>query len=1380
MNNGAPDSPDFFPLTRRQTLMWMDHRLHPHLPYHNVAHTIRLGGPLDRARLAAAYRSAVAEIDQLRLQIDPGTPRQRVLPDIDAAARLEEVDLRARPESLDDWIGKRVAKPFDFSRPPIDVALVALGPEDHLFYLGQHHIVTDGFSFLNIADHMADHYAGRPTRARAPFRDYVTLEAAYQASPRAAKAGKFWEKKLAGGVPPLRYYGRARRERSLAVERMPLPLGVERTQRLARVAESPELKLLGPEFSRLVALNTVIFAFLHRTTGNRELAIGTPIANRSHALASVCGLVMEQMFLKVEIDGDETFGSLARKVRADMAASLTHGQYCVSDRGLDFSFLNPIKHTPKQFGELRTQVDFQESWAYPSASRDIPEGESRNGFSVHIHEFPPGDELVLKLDFHKGTFDPALRAAARAHFLRLVDAFLADLGTRIALVDLLDGGERGRLLQEGHVGGPEASAPDLVEVIAGQAARSGDDLAVISSAERLTYRDLEQRSSSLAGKLQSIGIAPGSRVAVCLPRGADELLTMLATLKAGATYVPIDAGHPPERIQMILEDAGPEVVVTHRALLPVVGGESPPSGAPTRLLLDEAWAASDAWPPARPVPADADRLAYILFTSGSTGRPKGVEVGRHAFSNFLRSMAHTPGMSRGDRLLAITTTTFDISGLELFLPLWVGATVDIVDREATQDPRLLRRRLEDDAVTVLQATPATWRLLIEAGWQGGRPLKMLCGGEALSPALAGQLLERGTELWNMYGPTETTVWSAIKRIEPGFELITIGRPIDNTDIYIVDESLRLVPAGIVGEIVIGGEGLAHGYRGRPDLTAERFVTALPDVPGKRFYRTGDLGRRLDGQEIECLGRVDHQVKIRGFRIELGEIESVLRGVAGVREVLVMARADGPGDPRLIAYWVGPAPHAELAERARAGLPHYMRPTGYVNLEAFPLNTNGKIDRKALPAPTDETLARRGSIDPPRNHRERKLVEIWKALLETESVGIRDNFFDIGGTSLKAVSLMIEIESAFKKTLPLSALLDGPTVEGLAAQLGPTGEAGETTSPLLVLLRDGAPKPPLFFVHDGIGEVLLYRNLALRLNPDRPIYGIRPLSRSECPIAHTRLADMAACYLREIRKVQPQGPYFLAGLCTGGLIALEIARQLRTAGESIGLLTLLDTPHNRARKKSIAKIRLRRFLGLAKGDDEPASNGSSTDSPSTNGSSGNAPAQARRVLTVAGKKISNVVSHESWRLTNEARRTFLVKLLRYYLDRNQPLPPMVQNIAVREVLWIAEREYASPPTFDGPTVLFRATKKSAALQGTVIGGVVVDDTPYIDRFKDPRFGWAQHIPTLTVHDVPGGHSSILMDPNVEVLAQRLQAHLDASGASPGDEIGQVRAVSGSAS
>ncbi len=1318
--------------------MWADQRLFPNLPYHNVAHTVLLSGPLDRTRFAEAYRRTVQEIDQLRLQIDVTTPRQHILPDVEAAAALVPVDLRSHPETLPDWVGGRIARPFDFSRPPVDAALVSLGPEEHLFYLGQHHIVTDGVSFLSIVDQMADHYSGRAVRARPSFRDYVAFEAAYRASPRAARAAAFWERKLAGGVPPLRYYGRVMRDRSLAVERSFVDCGVERTERLAQVAQSEAVALLGAGFSRLVALSTIIFAFLHRTTGNRELVLATPVANRSHPLAAACGLLMEQLFLKVEIEDNETFASLARKVRADLAASLAHGQYCVSDRGLEFSFLNLIKHTPTEFSGLRAQADFREAWSYESASRDIPEGDSRNGFSVHIHEFPPGASLVMGLDFHKGTFDPTLRAAARSHFLRLFDAFLADLDTRLGAVDLLDPESRTRLLAEGRGRQPETTAPDLVAAIAGQAARRGGHLAVIAGDTRLSYRELEDRSSRLAGRLRAIGVNPGSRVAICLPRGADEILTMLATLKAGATYVPIDAGHPAERIRMILEDAAPQVLVTHRALASIAGTSAE---GPTRLLLDDAWASLDSWPALTPAPDDADRLAYILFTSGSTGRPKGVEVGRRAFANFLRSMAHTPGMVQADRLLAITTTTFDISGLELFLPLYVGATVDIADRETAQDPRLLRQRLEEEPINILQATPATWRLLIEAGWRGGRPLKMLCGGEALSAALAAQLLTRGTELWNMYGPTETTVWSTLKRIDPGFDTITIGQPIDETQVYVVDESRGLVPPGIVGEIVIGGRGVARGYYERPDLTSDKFVTGLPGAPNERFYRTGDLGRRLDDGDLECLGRADHQVKIRGFRIELGEIESALRTVSGVREVLVMARADGPGDPRLIAYWVGSAEHPELQEAARARLPHYMRPTGYVKLEVFPLNTNGKIDRKALPLPTDETLARPRSIDPPRNDRERRLAEIWKSLLETGPIGVKDNFFDIGGTSLKAVTLMLEIEKAFGKTLPLSILLTEPTIEQLASLLGPV----EETRSSVVVLRPGDSGPPMFFVHDGVGEVLLYRNLALRLKPGRPIYALQPRSRSGYPILHTRLAEMADYYAGEIRRIQPEGPYFLGGLCTGGLIALAIAQKLQDAGQPMGMVALIDTPHNKARKKSVAQKRLQAFsASLSQAEREISF-----------------PARAGRLLGGATKKISNLLSYETRRVTAEASRMIRVHLLRHFLDRGGALPSVVQNIPVREVLWIAEKEFVAPAPYRGEAVLFRATEKNGMLDGTVIDGTVIDDTPYIERFVDPTFGWENNITALTVHDIPGGHSSMLMDPNVQTLAETLQAHIDSA-------------------
>jgi len=1145
---------DHFPLTQRQTLMWLDRQLFPSVPYHNVAHTVRLRGPIDLARFEQAYRKTVEEIDSLRLQIDGVTPRQRILGYSEEAAMLELVDLRACPETASDWLAGRIAKPFDFSRPPVSAGLLRLGEADSLFYLGQHHIVTDGMSVLAIIDHLADLYSGRPTSTRPSFRSYAEFERSYRASPRGVAASKFWERKLAGGVPPLRYYGRVRRrETSIGIERVFLDCGPERTRRFAELAASPGIRLLGGEFSRLVAISTAVLAFVHRVTGNRELVLGTPVANRSHALGTTCGLLMEQLFLKVEIDGQETFASLAAKVRSDLAASLRHAQHCVSDRGLDFLALNTLsKRTQTDFAGVSGEIEFREAWAFDAIPPDIT-GDSRNTFLVQLHDLGADRGLVMGFDFHKSTFEPPLRKVAQAHFLKLFDAFLSDVDTAIGSVDLLDTESRAPLLLLGEGPRPEPPVPDLVEVIAAEASRRPEKLAVRAGDVRLTYRELDDRSSRLASHLLQLGVEPGERVAICLPRGTDEIVTMLATLKAGATYVPIDAGHPADRIQMVLEDALPKILVTRRSLTSILGRGS--GSPPALLLLDEAWPAVHAAAAERP-PRDAtDRLAYILFTSGSTGRPKGVEVGRLALSNFLRSMARSPGLSDDDRLLAITTTTFDISGLELWLPLYVGAEVEIVDRETAQDPRLLRKRLEQAAPTVLQATPATWRLLIEAGWQGGRPLKMLCGGEALSAALATELLARGTELWNMYGPTETTIWSTLKRIEPGFEAITVGRPIDNTLVHVVDDSLAPVPAGIVGEIVIGGTGLARGYHGRPDLTADKFVKGMKGAPERLFYRTGDLGRVLDSGEIECLGRADHQVKIRGFRVELGEIESALRTVSTVREVLVVARVDRPGDPRLTAYWVGAAQRSELQTRARERLPSYMQPSGYVKLDAFPLNTNGKIDRKALPAPSsDDDLSRQLLL--PRSDKEVRLAAVWREVLGLAQVSVDQDFFDLGGTSVLAIELAARIEAELGVAIPLAAIFHSPTVEGLLSVIEKDPGSLSLDTPVVVDLRRGAAGVPPLFCLLGVH---LYQELAAALPADRPVIGMHlPFRHLPGSSDRPSIVKMGAGYVRLIQKRQPRGPYHLAGLCFGGVIAYEAARQLEEKGERVELITLFDS------------------------------------------------------------------------------------------------------------------------------------------------------------------------------------------------------------------------------
>jgi amino acid adenylation domain-containing protein len=708
---------------------------------------------------------------------------------------------------------------------------------------------------------------------------------------------------------------------------------------------------------------------------------------------------------------------------------------------------------------------------------------------------------------------------------------------------------------------------DLLEVFAGTVARRASHVAVESPEGTLTYGELDKRSNQLANRLRSLGVENESRVGISLPRGALELLTMLATVKAGGAYVPLDPSHPEDRLRGILKDAEPQVMVVHpgSALASASEGHT--------LILDSIDGATngqDRTPLVTQV--TPSQLVYILFTSGSTGRPKGVEITRGALANFLGSMARTPGMAEHERLLAITTTAFDIAGLELFLPLCVGATTVIVDRESARDPRKLRQRLEKGDITLMQATPATWRLLLEAGWCGDGKLRMICGGEALSPTLANRLLTAGGELWNGYGPTETTVYSSLEPIIPGYDRITIGKPIDETQLYIFDQAMRRVAMGQEGEIWIGGKGLARGYTGRPDLTAERFVQNPNGPDGDRIYRTGDLGRRLADDRFECLGRLDHQVKIQGFRIELGEIETVLRAVPGVREALVIADRRQDGHARLLAYWVGPAERETLIKAAQHKLPAYMVPAAFVPLHFFPLNTNGKIDFKRLPKPEIALLAKSSATRPP-TETETRIVDVWSQVLGSVQVPIDQSFFTLGGTSALALTVIARVEQELGVEIPLQAFFATPTVEGIAANIGKTFSPD---APIVARLRQGNPETAPLFCLFG---VTIYQDLAFELADNRPVFGLHVPIRyvpgcTPCPT----LQQIGENYVELIRRHQSRGPYHLLGLCFGGIVAYEVASQLQAMGESVAAVIVIDAVLPTAIQVDWGK----RLMGLALG------------------------------------------------------------------------------------------------------------------------------------------------------------------------------------------------------
>ncbi len=700
----------------------------------------------------------------------------------------------------------------------------------------------------------------------------------------------------------------------------------------------------------------------------------------------------------------------------------------------------------------------------------------------------------------------------------------------------------------------EACAHHLFEE---QVRRVPENIAASFEDQHLTYAELNERANQLATYLSSLGVGPEVLVGICLERSLDMLIALLGTLKAGGAYVPLDPAYPKDRISFVLEDSQVKVLLTQDRLTTHL-----PQTTARVVCLDKDWPAILlAVASQTPVDVRSGNLAYVLYTSGSTGKPKGVQIEHRNLVNFLCTMLRCPGMNEHDVLLAVTTISFDIAGLEMYLPLTAGARVVIASRQTTTDGMQLMSTLNRCGGTMMQATPATWRLLLDAGWEGNPRLKILCGGEALPRDLAQQLLPRCASLWNMYGPTETTIWSSIYRVEGECgPLPPIGRPIGNTQMYILDAERKPVAVDVEGELYIGGDGLARGYLKRPELTAERFVLdPFATAPGARMYRTGDLARFLPDGNIIFLGRTDHQIKIRGFRIELGEIEAALAQHSAIRQCVVVAQEHSSGEKRLIAYLVareGALPPArQLKEFLRQTLPDYMLPAGYVSLSTLPLTPNGKVDRRALPPPSADDVTVDDDYVAPRSPTEARLAKLWEETLGIRPIGVTTNFFELGASSLAAARLFTRISREFKKDIPLSLLYEAPTIECLAQDLQ-SGEHVERWRSL-VAIRPQGNKSPLFCVHGGGGGVLFTRNLVRHLNPDQPFYGLQSEAVHGYRLSNRQIEEMAARYISEILSIQPRGPYFLAGYCFGGIVAFEMACQLEAKGQRVALVALFN-------------------------------------------------------------------------------------------------------------------------------------------------------------------------------------------------------------------------------
>ena len=1080
------------PLSFAQSRLWLLDRLTPGNPFYNLGGGVRLSGPLDRGALHLATREIGRRHDTLRTRFAEagGEPVQIVEPDLPLTTA--EIDLEALGEArgegeLRRLVRAQLALPFDLKKAPLLRSwLLRFAPAEHALVYAMHHIVSDGWSMGLLFGEVGRIYAARRAGRPSPlpplplqYADFAVEQRAWFAGGEMDRQLAYWRERLAA-LPASelptdwpRPAVASHRGRTIATA-MPAGL-IERLEALGRQRSASTFMVLLAGFQSVVA----------RYVGEGDSVLGTPVANRTRTdVEGLIGFFVNTLVLRTSVADDPRFVDLIERAKATALGAFAHQDLPFERLVEELAPRRDLSRNPLfqlMFNLVNTPFEGGAAGDLTMTPVDVSSESALVDLQLYLRLLPAG--LAIRWEYATDLFEASTIERLARHFENLLVGAAERPEARLFDLPLLAASERGELLAAGTGATAGEHAGETVPALfAAQALRTPSAAAVVDGETTLDYATLSARANALARRLVALGVAREAKVGIAVERSAALPVAVLGVLAAGASYVPLDPGYPADRLAYMASDAGLAALI--------VDAEPTGEGAGTLSALAPVAVALG---PGGTLPGDADAaegggalapravpaaLAYTIYTSGSTGRPKGVELPHGALANFLSAMIGRPGVSPSDVFVASTSLSFDIAGLELFAPLLVGARVAIARRDEVADGRLLARRLEASGATILQATPSGWRVLLASGWAGDPNLKALVGGEALPPALAAELRPKVASLWNMYGPTETAVWSTFDRVDEG--PISIGRPIEATGVYVVDAQGNPLPWGVPGELLIGGAGVARGYHGRPDLTAERF---LPDpfsgAAGARLYATGDLARYLPDGRLEALGRIDHQVKVRGHRIELQEIEAVLSLHPAVAAAATTVFGEGE-DKRIAAYVVerpgaslgaGAALRETLLSHLRGRLPEPMLPSSFSRLDRFPLTPSGKVDRKALPAPD----AAGGFADaerpltPPRNLIEELLAGIWQELLGLSAVGVESHFFDLGGHSLLAMRLVSRIREVLGVELPLRRVFEAPDLGRLAAAieqegmehiLGGSEALGAAVPPLLPQPR-GASAPLSF-------------------------------------------------------------------------------------------------------------------------------------------------------------------------------------------------------------------------------------------------------------------------------------------------------------------------------
>ncbi len=1299
------------PLTEAQRELWLATAIGDAAScVFNQSSTLHLRGPLQREALETALQELVQRHDGLRATFSENGDSQTVAPQLSIALPFH--DLSGKSNGMDALLAEEASRPFNLARGPLLRARLAkLDDDDHVLLLTVHHIVCDGRSLAILSNDLGELYSAKCAGRRAvlpppqSLMGYATEENRQADSAERHAAESYWLQQYADQPAALElppdFPRPAQKSFRGALAKFELPAALCRELNRAGTRQGCTF------FTTLLA---AYYVFLYRLTGQEDIVVGVPFATPgTEGSDALVGHTVNFLAVRDKLSGNSPWAEHLLTVKRLVIEALEHRRFTYGSLIQKLNLARDNSRIPLVAASFNlARRDQPLRFTGLQVTKDL-NPHSFTNLDVTFDFNQDGDTLSLDCIYNADLFDAATIQRWFGHFQTLLTSIAEAPAEALGKLPVLGDAERREQIMEWNATAVEIPKYDsLARWFESQAAKSPEARALTFDKSHCSYGELNQRANQLARHLNQLGVGRQSLVGLYVERSLEMVVGLLGILKSGAAYVPLDPSFPLDRLAYMVSDSGMGALVTHRNL-----EKNLPAVPASVVRLDSDWReiarqGADNFIAEGARPED---LAYVLYTSGSTGKPKGVQIPQSAVINFLYSMQREPGFASGDSLLAVTTLSFDIAGLEIYLPLVTGGRITIASYEDSHDPARLMELQRESKCSVMQATPATWRALIDAGWKGSPTLKILCGGEALPRDLAKELLPRCAELWNMYGPTETTIWSTVHRVTSADSSIPIGHPIANTQTFILDAYRNLVPAGAVGELYIGGAGLARGYMGRPELTQERFISS-PFDPAALLYRTGDIARWLPGGTLECQGRIDNQVKVRGFRIELGEIEAVLSLHPAIRQCAAIAREDRPGNTQLVAYFEansGQTPNiSELRATLEKSLPAYMIPSVFVPMEKLPLTNNGKIDRKSLPAPEQSSVVRSEFVAP-EGASEQMLAGIWSKILKVDRVGRTDNFFELGGHSLLAVRLVAEIEKLTKVRLPLAVLLQAPTVAGLAAVLHQENWQPSWSS--LVAIKPGGSKSPLFLMHAHGGNVLEYYPLANLLGSDRPVYALQARGLNGVLAKDTKLADMAAAYVAELRSLQPQSPYFLGGFCFGGLLALEVAQQLTAAGQEVELLAMIQSVHPDAWQFRPGTTVFQRTWYRA----------------------------AKRI----GLELDNLSHRKPGYLSDRLRYVSGVLRARVAIAIDRVKGREHQDLSKLPLQYILEvlgevhekaLEGWMPRPYQGRVVLFRASKQ--------LGGLVADEC----------LGWKPIFNgQLKVREIPGYQQNLLLEPNVRRLA-----------------------------